>query len=58
MCALAVQVIAPIGGAKPYPALDGIFSNPIVLPIVGGQIALLAGGLLFSSPEKQKEKAN
>jgi len=47
--ALCVQVLAPVGpDVKPWPALDGIFSNPVVLPIIGGQIGLLTVGLLTS----------
>ena len=58
--ALAVNVIAPIGaGVAPWPSLDGIFSNPIVLPIIGGQIVLMTLGLLTNSdppPTKGKKK--
>ena len=44
--ACVVQVIAPIGGARPWPALDGLFSNPVFMPILGGQLFLLTIGLL------------
>lgn len=56
--ALVVQVLAPVGpGVKPWPALDGIFSNPVVLPIIGGQISLLTLGLLTSMGSGSTAKA-
>ena len=56
-CAAAAQVAAPVGGVKPWPALDGLFSNPIVLPIIGGQIVLLTLGLLTSVGESKVNKS-
>ena len=44
---LVVQVIAPVGGVDPFPSLDGLTSNPIILPLVGGQIFMLGAGLFF-----------
>ena len=59
MLALGVQVVAPVGpGVKPWPSLDGLSINPVVLPIIGGQIVLLTVGLLtsmFESDEKAKK---
>ena len=52
----AVQVITPIGGVKPWPALDGLFSNPMLLPIIGGQLFLLTIGLLTASGGKAASK--
>ena len=51
---LVVQVIAPIGGVEPFPSFDGLFSNPVVLPIIGGQIVILGAGLLFGANGKKK----
>ena len=57
-CAAAVQVIAPLGpGVAPWPALDGLFSNPVVLPILGGQMAMLTLGLLTSGGGGKKKRA-
>lgn len=56
--ALVVQVIAPIGGVDPFPSLDGLTSNPVVLPIIGGQIAMLVAGLLFDGGANGKKKTN
>jgi len=59
MWCFVVQVIAPVGpGVKPWPALDGLFSNPVLLPIVGGQIVLLTLGLLTSLCGDEKAKTN
>ena len=58
--ALVVNVIQPVGpNVAPWPAMDGLFSNPVVLPIIGGQIAMMTLGLLTNSapaPTKGKKK--
>ena len=40
---------------KPWPSLDGLSINPVVLPIIGGQIVLLTVGLLTSMCDSDEE---
>ena len=55
---LVVQLIAPIGGVDPFPSLDGLTSNPLVLPIIGGQIVMLGAGLFFDGGASGKKKTD
>ena len=57
-CGLVVQLIAPIGGVDPFPSLDGLTSNPLVLPILGGQIVMLGAGLFFDGGASGKKKTD
>jgi len=54
-----VQTYAPMKASiAKYPSTDGIFANPVVLPVCGGQIVLLTLGVLLSSADPKKGKAS
>ena len=56
LCVSANMIAPPTASIAPYPSLEGITGNPLLLPICGTQIVLLTLGVLFASPSTKKKK--